>query len=66
MQANLLLAVLATFVGTVLVQIKIMFKIKQNKYKTNNVVNKKKKNVINKLLKLLSYGGGSMPPPGYG
>ena len=52
MQFNSLLAVLATSVHTVLVQIKIKFKIKQNKYKTNNkFVNKKI--VINKLLKLL-------------
>ena len=42
MQFNSLLAVLATSARTVLVQIKIIFRIKQNKYKTNNtLVNKK-------------------------
>ena len=53
MQFNLLLAVLTTFLHTVLVKIKIIFKIKQNKYKTNNKFVNKKKIVINKLLKLL-------------
>ena len=45
-------------VHTVLVKIKILIKNK-TKYKMNN---KRKKNVINKLLKLLWYGVGDMPP----